>query len=377
MGNTQSIFYPDNPNRRTRAQQLANDCQYAQQQYDATKARLEAELGPYKEKLDKVLKAFDCNNIQDLDRLILNSATGDALTKWKRVRQNYDDSLIVDQVIMVAEGIVTIAGLAISAVGALAGGFGFFVGLGVTADILLVLGVLGAIYDIINGAIQREKLRDAINSLVPSRLKAKYVQAPIDQMYKSIPAIKAIYEAYEEVGYDKDKILAKFKNSHFLDSLKRETTKITYQSVGQELADMDSRRGSWTNEDPNWHSLAMVLDGGIGKVAFPAYPANVIMWSAVTPSVVVPSKLFSSISSVATLIEPSTDLKVSPLAWKAAQPVSSDPSDLQMLHDGHITMQFSEDGELASLLSGRLHIEVVDFPSGDSAEVHIDSPDDK
>ena len=38
-------------------------------------------------------------------------------------------------------------------------------GLGVTADILLVLGLIGAIFDIVNGAIQRDKLRDAINKV--------------------------------------------------------------------------------------------------------------------------------------------------------------------------------------------------------------------
>jgi hypothetical protein len=80
---------------------------------------------------------------------------------------------------------VLVAGLSISVVGALAGGFGFFageflaldilvaafqletpcLGLEVTGDILLVLGVLQAIFDLIDGAIQRSKLRDAINSV--------------------------------------------------------------------------------------------------------------------------------------------------------------------------------------------------------------------
>jgi hypothetical protein len=34
-------------------------------------------------------------------------------------------------------------------------------------DILLVLGVIGVIFDAIEGAIQRAKLREAINSVIP------------------------------------------------------------------------------------------------------------------------------------------------------------------------------------------------------------------
>jgi hypothetical protein len=75
-----------------------------------------------------------------------------------------------------------VAGLTISAVGALAGGIGFFageisnllvrssilseslmLGISVTSSILLVLGVLGAILDAILGAVNRSKLRAAIN----------------------------------------------------------------------------------------------------------------------------------------------------------------------------------------------------------------------
>jgi hypothetical protein len=90
MGSLQSVFYPDNPNRRKRAQELADDCQYIQNEYDSAKKTLEDELGPYKEKLDKVLAAFGCSNVNELDQLILKSATGDALAHWENVRQGYD-----------------------------------------------------------------------------------------------------------------------------------------------------------------------------------------------------------------------------------------------------------------------------------------------
>ncbi|KAI0798261.1 hypothetical protein C8Q75DRAFT_709460 [Abortiporus biennis] len=259
MGTTQSIFYPDNQYRLKRAQQLANDCKYAQQQYTASKARIENTLGPYKEKLDKLLQAFGCENIDELDRLVLRTATGDALEHWNRVRKNYDTSQIFDQVIMGAEAAVTIVGLTASAFGALAGGIGFLAGLGITTDALLVLGVIGALYDIINGAVQRDQLRSAICKLIPARLEAKYAQVQMEELESTIPTIKAIYHTYEELGYDTNKIMEKFKDHTWLNSLRTGSSAITYRSVGEELSVMDYSRKSWTNEDTDWRAVATLL----------------------------------------------------------------------------------------------------------------------
>lgn len=49
-----------------------------------------------------------------------------------------------------------------------------FSGLAVTSDILLALGLIGAIFDIVNGAIQKSKLQDAINSVIGLQHLVKY-----------------------------------------------------------------------------------------------------------------------------------------------------------------------------------------------------------
>ncbi|KAI0798224.1 hypothetical protein C8Q75DRAFT_40757 [Abortiporus biennis] len=338
MGSTQSIFYPDNEKRLKRAQQLADDCQYAKQQYDASKARLEKALGPYKEKLDKLLQAFDCRNIGDLDQLILKSATGEALQHWQRVRKNYDQSLIVDQVIMGAEAIVTIGGIAISAIGALAGGFGFFAGLGVTADILLVLGAIGALYDIINGAIQRSKLRDAINEFIPTRLKAKFAQEQMEHLEKTLPTIQTIYQTYEDLGYNKEKILQKFKDHNWLKNLKSGAADITYMKVGQELLEMDSRRDSWTNEDLEWRPVAEILD----RTMLPTIGGARMMFAkADFPSAFV-------------------------------HEIKTDPA-----HDGEVSIKLLGDDINAALFSKPLHVKLNEFESNDAAKVRVSSQDDK
>lgn len=90
MGNGQSIFYPDNGNRRDRAEQLANDCKNLVNSWKDKRASLEEQLGPYKEKLDKVLAAFGCETVHELDRVVQERATGEALNDWNRTKSVYD-----------------------------------------------------------------------------------------------------------------------------------------------------------------------------------------------------------------------------------------------------------------------------------------------
>ncbi|KAF9501355.1 hypothetical protein BDN71DRAFT_695471 [Pleurotus eryngii] len=247
MGNNQSIFFPDNPKRRDRADQLANDCQNFKSTFDAKHAEVEQILGPYKAKLDNVLRAFGCTDLDQLDDVVQQRATGQALVDWNKTKGNYDKTQIVDQVIMGAMG---------TAVGALAGGFGFFVGLAVTSDILLALGVIGAIFDIVNGAVQRSKLRDAIDRLFESRLKVKQVLVHIQNLDLWLPSIVDIYQTYEEVGYDPDKIIERFKTKGLMKPLQSDLQDENFHKVASDLRDMDNNRGSWMNEDPNWQSLA-------------------------------------------------------------------------------------------------------------------------
>lgn len=94
MGGGQSIFYPDNPKRRDRADQLANDCKYYVDQWNTKRADLEKELGPYKAKLDKVLAAFGCQTVEDLDRVVQQRATGQILDDWNKTKDTFDKTQV-------------------------------------------------------------------------------------------------------------------------------------------------------------------------------------------------------------------------------------------------------------------------------------------
>ncbi|KAI0784714.1 hypothetical protein C8Q75DRAFT_809890 [Abortiporus biennis] len=299
MGNISSLFYPDNKYRKKRADELSNDCQYIQAAYESAKARIERDLGPYKAKLDNLLRAFGCQNIQELDAMVLRTATGDALENWKKVREQYDTSLLIDQIVMGAASVVT--------------------GLEVTADILFILSAANFVIDVLSRRAQRSKLRDAINQFCPIRLKDKYAQMQMEELEKTIPGIQALYQSYESLNYNQAAILNAFKkNPGFLTSLKTGTALITYQSVGQAPADQDARRGSWTNEDPNWMA---------------------------------PRSLSHSHG-----------------------PLTIDENEPDV-HDGEMMIKLLDD-DIADTLSGMLHLKLRDIESDHCAKVYVNSQDD-
>ncbi|KAF8871919.1 hypothetical protein BD779DRAFT_1453368 [Infundibulicybe gibba] len=259
MGNGQSLFYPDNGNRYNRAQQLGNDCENYKYQFESKKAELERVLGPYQDKINRVMKAFGCNDLDDLSRLVEKTGTGEALEQWNRVKNVYDKSEMIDQVIYGAMGIVAVGGLIISSVGALAGGIGFFAGLAVTGNILLVLGALGLIFDAIMGAVNRAKLREAINSLFESRLKIRRIVAHLDNLLLWMPIIQEIYQVFEDAGYTEDQIIKKLKDKKLDEPVQEDMKDENYYNIARSLRDLDESRGSWVNEDPYWETLANTL----------------------------------------------------------------------------------------------------------------------
>ncbi|KAF8878185.1 hypothetical protein BD779DRAFT_1217878 [Infundibulicybe gibba] len=250
MGNGQSLFYPDNGNRYNRAQQLGNDCENYKYQFESKKVELERILGPYQPKINRVMQAFGCNDLDDLSRLVEKTGTGEALAEWNRVKHIYDKTQMVDQVIYGAMGIVAVGGLAISTVGALAGGIGFMAGIAVTSQILLVLGVIGLIFDAIMGAVNRAKLRDAINSLFESRLKIRRIVAHLDNLFLWMPIIHEIYQTFEEAGFTEEQIIKKLKDKKFNEPIQEDMKDENYYNIARSLRDLDESRGPGSTRIP-------------------------------------------------------------------------------------------------------------------------------
>ena len=64
----------------------------------------------------------------------------------------------------------------------------------------------------------------------------------------------------ESTGFSPDAIIDLLKNSGIAHSIQEDLKPETFYTAAQELNILDNRRGSWTNEDPNWESVARELD---------------------------------------------------------------------------------------------------------------------
>jgi hypothetical protein len=73
----------DNVRRRDRAQQRANDCQSAQDNYKKVRAQIAATLAPVRAEIQPVLKALGCVTLEDLDKKVFVHPIPDSMSQAK------------------------------------------------------------------------------------------------------------------------------------------------------------------------------------------------------------------------------------------------------------------------------------------------------
>ena len=113
--------------------------------------------------------------------------------------------------------------------------------------IVVVVGV-DMILDAFTGAKKRSKLRGAIHSLMPYRLKVKKSELSTHELFTILTETKADLATLRSIGYRKEDLDALLKDqlSHKV-ALRVQT--ITDATVTDYLAEYDRGRGSWTHED--------------------------------------------------------------------------------------------------------------------------------
>ena len=82
----------------------------------------------------------------------------------------------------------------------------------------------------------------------------------IDNLTTWVPTIQSLYTSFELAGYNKDAIIELLRADGIMSPVQEDMKAETFYKAAQELHDMDVRRGSWMNEDPNWESTASSLD---------------------------------------------------------------------------------------------------------------------
>ncbi|PFH49431.1 hypothetical protein AMATHDRAFT_4885 [Amanita thiersii Skay4041] len=132
------LFYPDNPYRRARAEQLRDDVQFICKQFEEAKEERNQLLKAIKPKLNDLMKKHGFNTTDELDSKVQAILKGDALKEYIRVKEQMDKN---DEFIHTIFQITTVIGAAT----------GIFLGALVIAGImtggaaLSALGLIGSV----------------------------------------------------------------------------------------------------------------------------------------------------------------------------------------------------------------------------------------
>ncbi|KAI1741092.1 hypothetical protein F4680DRAFT_80515 [Xylaria scruposa] len=255
MGNTQSIgsgigdiFYPDNPNRRNRAFQLENDCRRAIDEFNNLKAKYDRDAVRVRDIMDKYLQEHGFSSVQHLDQTVQNVLQGGELQKWQDLKKALGTNNIISDIVTTISGVAIVAGAGtiglLVLVGVMSGPVGW-AALGTVATIAAAIGAIVLVWGIIEGSIERAKLRDAINDLFYKRQEV-YVQLRTLQAY-SLWIAKFELFFLDEYLSKHPEIFAKQYQKVFQEEADRAKGK----PVAEELSQLDQYRHAWTNEDPN------------------------------------------------------------------------------------------------------------------------------
>lgn len=94
---------------------------------------------------------------------------------------------------------------------------------------------------------KRDKLRNAIHSCINPRINLKKATIIIGMLYEKLLVLNDSFDMMTQLGYTKDQLDKIQLNTSTL--LESEVTKVTDNTAIQQLASLDQARGSWTNED--------------------------------------------------------------------------------------------------------------------------------
>jgi len=251
MGNGNSIgdlFFPDNPNRRDRAQQLHDDTQSYCTEFQQMKQRKEDITNRIAAKLADLLRRLGYNTMQDLDNKIQQVLTGPELANFQRLISQLNKAITFENdvftlmsIVGAAGGIIALGAVALTIVtGPVALG-----ALALMGEVLAIVAAILVVFSIIEAAIARDELRDAINELFPQRIKARQAE---EQMRVILNWVSSIEIWLNSGSIDTNTLASLLKGT-----LQHDYDVWTAQHTYDVLHQFDVSRGSWTNEDPSFN----------------------------------------------------------------------------------------------------------------------------
>lgn len=260
-----TVFYPDNPKRQRRCEELNADIENMRKEFDILYNRHKKNVMSMEPLLNRLLKALGYASIDDLNEKVSGMLVGDVQDEWHKLKESIDTTEKTGGILM---GLASLIGLG----GAVSVGVLTMLGVVTVATAGAALAVIGGvltallIVDIIAGAIQgakiRSRLREAINKLFPRRADAKLALERMRSIERWSSRFLIVLDAVDtELPFEE--IMEELKRfQSYLAKPKELYDEITEESVRQMLLDTDRNRGSWRDEDPDQatRSLAAFSD---------------------------------------------------------------------------------------------------------------------
>ncbi len=242
---TGDTYFPDNVNRKARVNELARDCQdYSAKLASATEkiktnleminkelaviygspAMVPADAQPAEVKFNQL--AFEVSGI--IAPLVTAPVVSSALTVGAT-------SYLLSTGEIGAAAFAELVGLPAA----------FEVAIGAAAGVAAI-GISFAI-GAIGGAVERDKLRDAIHAAFASRQKIAKAYLIDSQLCSSLDVMISALQALKAAQVPVDKIIGRLKE--MVSAARASADGITDAVAANYLSQLDRARGSWTNED--------------------------------------------------------------------------------------------------------------------------------
>ncbi len=254
------LFYPDNPDRKRRCDQLKSDIEATNQALSSAGSELGASLGGVTKQLDQIRKLLVDSGIVDLDDARFNKPP--SVVTINGVAYEVADFLVP----LVAIEAISAAGVALS-----------FTEAAVVA--VVALGIVGAI----EGADARDKMEDYIETQFPVRTKAyqkllrcRALETGLGDLATGLDtatdvvsdSIARLHAKYPDAVPAPEK---EYLRQHCLNSVNGKVNKVKTEIQDYDLTALqlsithwqqqDSTRGSYTDDDPGYPSTELKIGG--------------------------------------------------------------------------------------------------------------------
>lgn len=254
MGNNISdTFYPDNPNRRNRANELYYDVQAIHMEFKELHETYERIMQNMEPQMNELLDVLGFRSVDEIVTAAEAILTGESLEKFREIQNRLDTMNKIDGVIAGVAAIVSLTSAALigvlvvfSVITVATGGKALLaVGL-----ILLLISLAVLLAGIIEGARIRDELRENIKQNFDARREGKLLLEQLRVLTYWSTLMNALILSID-VTKGRDWILSQFRMfGTLLEGPKAMYDAITIESIDKKLYELDNSRGSWMKEDP-------------------------------------------------------------------------------------------------------------------------------